>query len=113
MIGIGRGKLNRKRGRAMEHSIRDWSAPRAGGLNCERSGERFADDQPLIRFGDRLVITFGKSEAAGLVEVILGIGKFAGDGGWFCDGAVTACRAGIDEGQKGGLIVGAENQPTV
>ena len=45
-------------------------------LDRKRRRERFAHNQTLIWHGETLVITFGETEAARLVKIILRAGKF-------------------------------------
>jgi len=50
------------------------------GAGLAKGAARVRRHKPLIGIGHVLIVTFGETEAAGLKEVILRIGKFLGIG---------------------------------
>src|SRR5207249_11885943 len=86
-------------GRAAQDGVGGGRAPDADGRLGERSGQRFANQQALVRIGDALVITLRQAEAARLVKVVLRRRKLQEISARFGNGAVGAGGPGVDENE--------------
>ena len=67
---------------------------------CKGSGERFTEQNTLVGVGDALVVAFGQTKAACLIEIILRGREFFEIGARLKDGAIAARRAGVKKRER-------------